>query len=160
MELAQEKGTSSWLTSLTHVKLSFFLYKGAFWDALGLRYRWSPTPTPTHCACGIPFSVQHALSCPKGGFPTLRNNKMMDFTAKVLSEVCHDVCVELHLQPLSWETLDETSAITTDGARLHVTASGFWGGRHEWAFLASGYSTPSHSQTANLSLLATGDIKM
>ena len=134
MDLSQEKGASSWLTSLPIEELGFFLHKGAFRDALALRYGWAPTHMPTHFACGVPFSVEHALSCPKGGFPTLRHNEVRDFTARVLSEVCHDVCVEPHLQPLSGEILDGASAIADDGARLDVAASGFWGGRHERAF--------------------------
>ena len=106
----------------------------AFRDAIALRYGWSPLNTPSHCACGSSFSVQHALSCPKGGFPTLRHNEVRDLTAKLMTEVCHDVCVEPHLQPLSGESLNANSAISTDGARLDVAANGFWGGRHERAF--------------------------
>ena len=134
MDLAQERGASSWLMSLPIGELGFSLHKGAFRDALALRYGWSPLHTPTHCACGVSFSIQHALSCPKGGFPTLRHNEVRDFMATLLSEVCHDVCTEPHLQPLSGETLDGASAIATDGARLDVAANGFWGGRHEKAF--------------------------
>ena len=34
-----------------------------------------------------------------GGYPTLPHNKMCDFTAEVLSEVCTDVYAEPTLQP-------------------------------------------------------------
>ena len=134
MDLAQEKGASHWLTTLPLSEYGFSLHKGAFRDANALRYGWSPLNTPSHCACGSSFSVQHALSCPKGGFPTLRHNEVRDLTAKLMTEVCHDVCVEPHLQPLSGESLNANSAISTDGARLDVAANGFWGGRHERAF--------------------------
>ena len=56
-----------------------------------------PSRTPSHCACGTNFSVDHALSCPKGGFPSIRHNEVRDITAELLSEVCHDVEVEPHL---------------------------------------------------------------
>ena len=59
---------------------------------------------------------------------------MRDLTANLLTEVCHDVCVEPRLQPLSGETLSTRSATTEDNARLDVAASGFWGGRFEGAF--------------------------
>ena len=134
MDLAQEKGASNWLTSLPLEEFGFSLHKGAFRDAIALRYGWSPLNVPSHCACGTPFSVSHALSCPKGGFPTLRHNEVRDLTAKLMTEVCHDVCIEPHLQPLTGEVLEGNSAITSDGARLDVAINGFWGGMHERAF--------------------------
>ena len=134
MDLAQEKGASSWLTSLPIQEFGFSLHKSAFRDAISLRYGWTPLHVPTHCACGESFSVQHALSCPKGGFPTLRHNEVRDLTAQLMSEVCHDVSIEPHLQPLTGEALNGATAIATDGARLDVAANGFWGGRHERAF--------------------------
>ena len=69
MTLAQEKGASAWLTSLPIEEFGFALHKGAFRDALALRYGWLPSNLPSLCACGTHFSVEHALSCPKGGFP-------------------------------------------------------------------------------------------
>ena len=39
------------------------------------------------------------------------------------------------LQEVSNEVLSGRSAITTDGARVDIAASGFWGGRHERTFL-------------------------
>ncbi len=69
MDLAQAKRASSWLTPLPIEELGFSLHKGAFWDALALRYGWSPLNMPAHCACGVSFSIQHVLSYPKGVFP-------------------------------------------------------------------------------------------
>ena len=51
-----------------------------------------------------------------------------------MTEVCHNVAVEPHLQPLNGEALQGTSSITQDGARLDVAADGFWGSRFERAF--------------------------
>ena len=51
-----------------------------------------------------------------------------------MSEVCNDVSVEPHLQPLSGEVLSGASANTDDGARLDIAANGFWGGRLERAY--------------------------
>ena len=44
--------------------------------------------------CGSKFSIEHALSCPKGGFPSIRHNEVRDLTATLLTDVCHDVKVE------------------------------------------------------------------
>ena len=134
VELAQEKGASTWLTSLPLEEFGFSLHKGAFRDALALRYGWLPSNTPINCPCGTHFSVEHALSCPKGGFPSIRHNEVRDTVADWMSEVCSDVCTEPTLQPITGETLTGTSAISGDGARLDVAANGFWGGRFERAY--------------------------
>ena len=81
------------------------------------------------------LSVEHALSCPKGGFPSIRHNEIRDFTAYVLSEVCSDVCVEPELQVLSGESLAYKTANAADGARLDIAANGLWGGRYERTFV-------------------------
>ena len=78
VDRAQEKGASSWLSSLPLAVFGFSLHKGAFRDALALRYGWLPSNTPIHCACGTQFSVEHSLSCPKGGFPSIRHNEVRD----------------------------------------------------------------------------------
>ena len=46
MELASEKGASSWLTALPLAKFVFSLHKGAFRDAVALRYGWLPPQSP------------------------------------------------------------------------------------------------------------------
>ena len=131
MTLAQEKGASSWLTTLPINEFGFALHKGAFRDALALRYGWLPLHVPTTCACGNSFTMEHILSCPKGGFPSIRHNEIRDITATLLSEVCHDVAIEPHLQALSGEAFPHATANIQDGARLDIVASGFWGGRFE-----------------------------
>jgi len=40
IQVASEKGTSSWLSTLPIAKTGFALHKGAFRDALCLRYGW------------------------------------------------------------------------------------------------------------------------
>ena len=134
MDLAQEKGASSWLTSLPLEEFRFTLRKGAFRDAIALRYGWLPSLIPSTCACGSNFSVEHVLSCPKGGFPIIRHNEVRDFTANLMTEVCHDVCVEPNLQPITGEVLSHATAISDDGARLDIAANGFWCGCFEQAF--------------------------
>ena len=135
MELSQEKGASSWLSSLPIDDHGFALHKSAFRDALSLRYGWSLQNPPSHCTCGYPFSIDHALTCKTGGFPAIRHNEVRDITASLLSEVCHGVTIEPHLQPLTGEVMSHNTAVTEDGARLDVAMYGFWGGRFEKAFV-------------------------
>ena len=109
--------------------------RSAFQDALALRYGWSPLRPPSLCACGTSFSVEHALSCPKGGLPSLRHNEIRDLTATVLTEVCSQVCVEPELQPVQHsDEFPLATSNTQDSARLDVAVNGFWGGRSERCF--------------------------
>ena len=155
MDLAQEKGASSWLTSLPLEEFGFTLHKGAFKDTTALRYGWLPSLIPSTCACGSNFSVEHVLLCPKGGFPIIQHNEVRDFTANLMTEVCHDVCVEPNLQPITGEVLSHATAISDDGARLDIAANGFWGGRFERAFFdvrVFNLHAPSNRQPATESM--------
>ena len=135
MTLAKEKGSSTWLTALPLAEHGFTLHKGAFHDALALRYGWTPSKLPAKCDCGNSFSVEHALSCAKGGFPSIRHNEIRDLTATLLTEVCNDVRIEPELQPVTDEALSGATANLQDGARLDIAANGFWGGRFERTYL-------------------------
>lgn len=155
MELSQEKGASTWLTALPINEHGFALHKAAFRDSLSLRYGWPLHNTPSHCTCGQSFSVEHALTCKTGGFPAVRHNEVRDITASLLTEVCHGVTIEPHLQPLSGESLSHRSAINQDGARLDVAMYGFWGGRFEKAFVDVRVFNPSAQSNRQSSLSAT-----
>ena len=134
MELSKEKGVSTWLSSLPIDDHGFALHKSAFRDALSLRYGWSLQNPPSHCTCGHRFNIDQALTCKTGGFPAIRHNVVRDITASLLTEVCHGVTIEPHLQPLTGEVMSHKTAVTEDGARLDVAMYGFWGNCFEKAF--------------------------
>ena len=142
MEQASEKGASSWLTTIPLSKYGFNLHKQAFRDALSLRYGWTPGRLSSHCPCGHPFNVSHALSCPKGAMQIMRHNGIRDIFAQLLTEVCPNVGVEPALQPLSGERFHQRSTNTEDGARLDIRAQDFWDKSKRSTFLMSGSSTP------------------
>ena len=77
--------------------------------------------------------MEHALSCTRGGFHTLRHIDIRDLTANLLAGVCHEVGSEPHLQTLNGEHLAKATAIRDNNARLDIAASGFWGGSTERA---------------------------
>ena len=131
VDLAKEKGASTWLTALPLKEHGFTLNRAAFHDAMALRYGWSPSNLPSKCDCGNHFTVEHALSCAKGGFPSIRHNEIRNLTANLLTEVCSEVCIEPNLQPT---TSDQATANSQDGARLDVSANGVWGGRFQKTF--------------------------
>ena len=86
---------------------------------------------PSRCDCGSSFTVEHALSCVKGGYPSIRHNEIRDLTANLLSEVCNNVCTEPELLPVTGENLTGASANVQPGARLDIAANGVWGGSFE-----------------------------
>ena len=126
MDLSQEKGASNWLTVLPVKEYGFSLHKGAFRDTLALRYGWK---LPQHVPVCPKFSVEPTLSCAKGGYPSIRHNEIQDLTAHLMTEVCPNVALEPHLQPLTGERFSETTARIQP--RLDEAADGFWGSRFE-----------------------------
>ena len=68
--------------------------------------------------CGAQFTIEHALSCHCGGYTSIRHNEGRDITADIMTEVCHGVGVEPHLQPVTGEHLTYRTANKEDGARL------------------------------------------
>ena len=105
VNLAKGKGASTWLTVLPLTDHGFALHKSAFHDALALRYGWTPSKLPSKCDSGNSFTVEHALSCARGGLPTIRHNEIRDLTANLLTEVCNDVRIEPELQAVTMEHL-------------------------------------------------------
>ena len=124
-DLAQLKGASSWLTSLPLKSEGYVLNKREFFDALALRYRWRLKYLPTRCACGNPFSMDHAIQCMRGGYVIRRHDRMRDLLAKLLDGVADGVAIEPRLQPLSGEKLEDGSNLD-DEARLDFAGKGFW----------------------------------
>ena len=148
-----QSAASTW--SLPIEDHGFALHKSGFIkDALALRYGWPLNNQPLHCSCSQSFSIEHALTCKTGGYPALRHNEIRDVTATWLTEVCHGVAIEPHLQPLTGEHLAYNSAITEEGARLDVAMFGFWGGRFEKAFLDVRVFNPSAKSNRRSSLTA------
>ena len=81
------------------------------------------------------FTIEHALSCPCGGYPSSWHNEVRYLIAGLMAEVCIDVSTQPQLEPLSGETFHSQSTSTDDQARVDICARGFWGGQLEVAFL-------------------------
>ena len=125
-DILQQPGRNSWLSIIPVEEFNCNLNKQQFLDAVGLRYQ-PPIPyLPTRYPCGEKFDTQHAMSCKKGGFVTLRHNKLTDIKGALLEEVCHDVAIEPILQPVTDNHLVPSTAKTNDGARLDVSTRSFW----------------------------------
>ena len=66
------------------------------------------------------------MSFHKGGFPTVRHNKIRDLTANLLKEVCPNTCIEPGLQSLDGEVFRLRTTNTEKDARVDIRADGFW----------------------------------
>ena len=98
VELATENGSSNWLIVISLKDLDQNLNKKEFRYAIKLRYDWEITDTPMLCACGVQFSVDHAMMCQGGGFIIYHHNERGNLEAEMLRMVCNDVEVEPVLQ--------------------------------------------------------------
>ena len=125
LDLAAEKGASTWLTVLPLKNMGFDLSKREFRDALRLRYNWPLDDMPSKCVCGEAFSVEHAMVCRRGGFIIQRHDELRNLEADLLSSVCSDVEVEPVLQDITNEELRK-AANKAENARLDIHARGFW----------------------------------
>ena len=133
-EVAKEKGASSWLNTRPLETQGYHLSSSEFRDAVAMRMAWTPSDLPKTCHCGAGFSTRHALSCPLGGFPTLRHNETRDLLADVMTEACNSVAIEPVLTPVDGRAFTCTSTTTDPNARVDIVAGGVWGGRFERAF--------------------------
>ena len=125
-DLNLKTSTSAWLTTLPIKDEGYVLNKQCFWDLICLRYGWRLKHIPETCPCGKAFNFQHAFQCAKGGFISLRHNRIRNITANLLTEVCKDVRVEPQLQSLSGEVFAEASTNVSDQARADISARSFW----------------------------------
>ena len=134
VQLASEKGASSWLNAILLSKHGFDLTKIEFPDGIALRYTWEAKNTPAICPCGKELSLTHALHCAKEGYTHLRHNEIRDVFANLMDDVCHDVQIEPKLQSLDGEIFSSNSITTDDDARLDIKANGRWGSRFNRTF--------------------------
>ena len=134
IDLASEKGASCWLNAMPLKKYNFNLSKSEFRDGIALRYGWEPPKLASNCVCGEPFTVAHALHCPRGGYTHLRHNDIRDSFANMLGEICFDVEIEPNLLPLQGESFANKTTSTEDDARLDIKANGLWDSRFTKTF--------------------------
>ena len=76
LEAITEKGASSWLNALPLKEHDFYLAKQIFWDSIHLRYDIPLQRLPAKCVCDKTYTVEHALTCKKGGFVNIRHNEV------------------------------------------------------------------------------------
>ena len=128
VEVANEKGLSSWLTVAPRWQHGTILKKSDFRDALCIRYGHRLSGLPEKCVCGVDLSPAHALTCATGGYTIARHNEVRDLVAGLLREAgVVDVETEPRLLPCGDEDLPGGRSLNrSTEARLAVRARGFW----------------------------------
>ena len=110
---------------------------------MNLRYGKDLKGLPSKCPCGQSFNMTHALNCKTGGFITIRHNRVRDFEAQLLTEICNDVENEPPLQPLEGEIIN---GLTGVNAKPDVRARVFWREEQNAFFYMRITNTNSESQ--------------
>jgi hypothetical protein len=124
--IAQEKGASSFLSTLPLERYGFTLSKSEFRDAVFLRYMWPLPNLPSRCVCGKSFTIDHAQMCHMGGFINMRHDAIRDILAAEMRDIFRDVEIEPLLTPLSGEVILPASANREPDARADIRARSFW----------------------------------
>ena len=91
-----------WLSMLPLKDKGYCLNEQEFWDLMKLVYGFSLLWLPSQCICGVQNDVQHALYCKKGGFITLRHNRIRNVTAEWLRQVTKDVKIGANIGVNNW----------------------------------------------------------
>ena len=120
---AKDPDASNWQSAVPLEEYNSVLNKKEFRDAMNLRYGKDLKRIPSKCPCGQSFNMTHALNCKTGGFITMRHNRVRDFEAQLLTQICNDVEIEPPLQPLEGEIIN---GLTGVNAKPDVRARGFW----------------------------------
>ena len=120
----QDRGASFWLEALPLEESEYILSKEVFKDGVRLRYDLPLPDLPSSCVCGDKFTVEHALSCNKGGFINQRHDNIGDLFVCLLKRVCLNIKQEPDLTPLTGETFSHDTA--DPGAQFDIKARNFW----------------------------------
>lgn len=111
VQQTRDKGASSWLNAIAIEEHGLPLNKQEFRDSLCLRYNLPLPNLPSYCACGEVLTVNHALSCKKGGSIAQRHVNIRDLQTSHISKVCRNVETEPLLQPLDNEVFNLQSTV-------------------------------------------------
>jgi hypothetical protein len=77
--IGRGRETGAWLSILPSTVNGTELSAQEFRDALSMRYGDAPSDLPASCdGCDARFTLQHALSCKKGGLVIFRHNEIRD----------------------------------------------------------------------------------
>ena len=152
MSLAAEKGASTCSRRSPLTSMVFLSIKVVSGMLSACPMGGSPSLLPSQCVRSKKFSVYHALNCPFGGFLSVRHDEVRDITADLLTEVCHGVGIEPHLQPVTEEQFTHRTANREEGARMDIVTENFWSRDRQRSFFDVRVFNPLSQAYHNTSL--------
>ncbi|KAL7481084.1 hypothetical protein ACHAW6_006761 [Cyclotella cf. meneghiniana] len=85
-QMEQQAVTGAWLTTIPDCFGDTELSKSEWYNNMSIRFVWCPQALPDHCdGCGEGFTVEHGLSCKKGGLVSIRHDDAQDKWAHLCS---------------------------------------------------------------------------
>ena len=124
------KQTGNWLTVTPDFQNGTDLTANEFRDSLRMRYNLIPHHLPHKCdGCKETFTVQHDMTCHKGGFISIRHNELADEWSDLCSKAfkSHNVRDEPLIHSGRGPVMTQTASGTTEAppeTRGHVAVPG------------------------------------
>ena len=87
LQLAREKGASSWPNALPIEKHKLWLTKSEFQEVLCIRYGWDFKNAPSNSACGSSVLLSYALHCLKRRCSIIIHNEISDLFNKLMKNL-------------------------------------------------------------------------
>jgi len=123
--VAAKKGTGQWLAALPLNSKGFTLSPDEFRVGFALRYNKTPPHMPSHCdgaGCTSEFTLQHAMSCKKGGLVARRHNTIRDLLISWCKKLWPDSSVRSEPRIHPYGSIEAG----TDQTRGDLSVYGLW----------------------------------
>jgi hypothetical protein len=128
--ITRSASTGAWLTTMPNLLNGSDLSAEEFRDGLRLRLGLTPTALPPRCdGCGDHFTIEHAMSCKKGGLILHRHNDLVTTWGQLCGQAHNPSSVsdEPLIQPSRNVTLDGTHRTEPSSElRGDLAVHGFW----------------------------------
>jgi hypothetical protein len=123
--------TGAWLSAIPNRFDGTELSREEFQDNLAIRYGLRPRGLPERCdGCNEPFSVEHGISCKKGGFVGQRHDDVCEELAHLCSMALTPSRISSEPEIFYGRELNaaqrNANEVLGDEARGDVGAHGFW----------------------------------
>jgi hypothetical protein len=129
--MLRSKEIGAWLTAMPDTLNGTELSADEFRDSLRLRFGLQPTSLPPRCGgCDERFSVEHAMTCKKGGLVTLRHNDVSAEWNHLCSQALTPSAISdeplIHTCPRDVQKAGADGTEPQPEVRGGVAAHGFW----------------------------------
>ena len=128
--IKRSASTGAWLTTLPNLLNGSDLSSEEFRDGVRLRLGLKPTSLPPRCdGCGDHFTIEHAMSCRKGGLILHRHNDLVSTWGQLCGQALSPSTVtdEPLIQPSQdMPVIGTTRTVPSPELRGDLAVHGFW----------------------------------